>query len=262
MQIKQLRLKCPYADVFITSSDNEFVSLASKLVLNKIKKSRKIHKLIGLSGGSTPFPVYEQLSKMTSEEKILEKCFWFQVDERLTSDRNRCNKDKIAKSMFKSCVGLLKDNFLAVDLNNNLDTVCDKYTKSFYALPIEVRPPEPVDLLIMGLGSDGHTASLFPECDWKSDCEGSDFCVFTPESQPEPRLSLKLDRIINAREILFLVNGKEKKEALEDIFTLNNFLKPAGNIANSRHTVWVINSIEGHDWINPKIIESESEMDI
>lgn len=258
MQIKHLHLAEPDADVFITNSSDTFAKFASTKIFNKIKQSCKKNQLIGLSGGSTPFPVYKRLAEMASGNNFLDKSFWFQVDERLTKDESRCNQKKIIEAMFSNNSGLQKEALLAINLNDKKDNVGKAYSNMFNLLPSEVRTPEPIDLLVMGLGADGHTASLFPECDWKLNNTGTDFIVFTPQTQSESRISLKLQRIIEAKEIIFLINAKGKEEALEEIFKLNNYLKPAGYVAKSRHTNWIINTKDGHDWIDSNKIEYET----
>jgi 6-phosphogluconolactonase len=71
------------------------------------------------------------------------------------------------------------------------------------------------DLVLLGLGEDGHTASLFPNHDWGSAPDAPDvLAVFDSPKPPPQRVSLSAARLSRAREVLFLVAGESKREAI------------------------------------------------
>ena len=71
------------------------------------------------------------------------------------------------------------------------------------------------DLVLLGLGEDGHTASLFPNRDWGTEPDAPDaLAVFDGPKPPPQRVSLSARRLSRAREVLFLVAGASKREAL------------------------------------------------
>jgi len=71
------------------------------------------------------------------------------------------------------------------------------------------------DLVLLGLGEDGHTASLFPEQDMGSGRDAPDVLpVFDAPKPPPDRISLSAQRLSRARQVLFLVTGEAKREAV------------------------------------------------
>ncbi|HET8898676.1 MAG TPA: 6-phosphogluconolactonase [Rhodanobacteraceae bacterium] len=71
------------------------------------------------------------------------------------------------------------------------------------------------DLVLLGLGEDGHTASLFPGQDWGTQADAADaLAVFNAPKPPPERVSISAARLARARQVLFLVEGAGKREAV------------------------------------------------
>lgn len=71
------------------------------------------------------------------------------------------------------------------------------------------------DLVLLGLGEDGHTASLFPGHDWGLATASPDVLAVTHAPKPPPeRVSLSAQRLSRAREVLFLVAGQSKRDPI------------------------------------------------
>lgn len=71
------------------------------------------------------------------------------------------------------------------------------------------------DLVLLGLGDDGHTASLFPGHAWGTDAAAKDALPIRNAPKPPPeRVSLSAKRLSDAREVLFLVQGESKRSAV------------------------------------------------
>lgn len=86
------------------------------------------------------------------------------------------------------------------------------------------------DLVLLGLGEDGHTASLFPGHDWGTEAGAPDTLAIGDAPKPPPdRVSLSAARLSRARQVLFLVTGAGKRGALADWRA--GKLLPAGSIA-------------------------------
>ncbi|HNX76780.1 MAG TPA: 6-phosphogluconolactonase [Candidatus Rifleibacterium sp.] len=227
-----------------------YADAAAKAVAANVQSSATRPFLISLSGGSTPFPVYQKLAPMLAQSGIANNCFWMQTDERLVdADDERSNQRGIMASLMAGGF-LAQSSFFAAPVGRGLAIpsesafaeLCQSYQRSLLGLPSEIRPPAPIDLLLLGVGADGHTASLFTDTDWQKRSSDSGFAVFSSASQPEPRLSLTLERILQARQIIFMVSGASKAAILQKIFFEPDDSIPAAYIATRKKALWILDS--------------------
>jgi 6-phosphogluconolactonase len=73
------------------------------------------------------------------------------------------------------------------------------------------------DMVLLGLGEDGHTASLFPGNDWGTAPGSPDtLAVLQAPKQPSPRVSLSATRLSRTQKLMFLVSGESKHQAIAD----------------------------------------------
>ncbi len=162
--------------------------------------------IVALSGGRTPWVTFRFLAL---EALSWEHTYIFQVDERVVpADHADRNLTQLRKSLMGVRLRDEQIHPMPVD-STDLNAACNNYVA---ALQARAGTPPILDLVHLGLGSDGHTASLFP-ADPVLDVVDSDVALAGPY-QGRRRMTLTYPAINRARRILWLVTGAEKSNAL------------------------------------------------
>lgn len=175
---------------------------------------------ISLAGGSTPGAIYRMLAKPPRVENVdwsKVKLFW--GDERWVSPDDVQSNFKMVHETLLSQLGSRQPQIFAV--NTSLDTPLQA-AKQYAEVIQKELPTEPrFDLMLLGIGEDGHTASLFPGAQVLRD-KNPALCVATehPEEK-KPRISLSPRAILSSRRILFLVKGEAKADMVQRIIEGN-----------------------------------------
>jgi 6-phosphogluconolactonase len=172
---------------------------------------------LALSGGRTPWAMLAILGE-------LELMPWaatelFQVDERIASPGSE------DRNLTHMVLGLSMDHQSALRpmpvTQRNLEQAARDYESSL---------PERFDLVHLGLGPDGHTASLVPG-DPVLEVSDRRVALTETEYQGHPRMTLTYPAIDDARQILWLVTGAAKREALQQLLAGDESV-PAGRVRN------------------------------
>ena len=156
-----------------------------------------------LSGGTTPVNVYKLLAK---EQVNFDKWHIYFGDERCFPLDHLERNSNIAKSTWLSKVNILKSNIFIIpaELGNSEGALV--YEKL-------LDKNKPFDLVMLGLGDDGHIASLFPSHQW--DNSKQVVSVSNSPKAPSDRISLTPSRLSNTQDVLFLISGKNKVNAFK-----------------------------------------------
>ena len=170
---------------------------------------------IALSGGSTPLLLFKSLSnKLSSSIDLNTKFYW--VDERCVEPNSDDSNYKMAKenlfinNIFKS------ENIYRIKGENDPFEEVINYNKILReTLPVKNNIAR-FDLIILGLGDDGHTASLFPH-EFISLRDRENCLVASHPSSGQKRISLSEKIINNAKEVIFHVTGSGKKYIIDEI---------------------------------------------
>jgi 6-phosphogluconolactonase len=160
---------------------------------------------IVLAGGGTPQRVYAALAGEDHDWSRWQ--VWYGDERCLPADHPERNS-QMAEAVWLKRVALPDAHLHSIPAELGAIEAAKAYTRPLAAVTT-------FDLVLLGLGEDGHTASLFPGHDWGT---GSDapavLPVFDAPKPPPERVSLSAWRLGAARQVLFLVTGAGKYEAV------------------------------------------------
>ena len=165
---------------------------------------------LAVSGGSTPVALFEHLSRM---DILWQDVVITLVDERWVEPTEDDSNERLVQTH------LLRNNAAAatfIGMKNGALTAGGGEAECEQQLQ---KVPQPFDVLILGMGGDGHTASLFPGADnlaAATDMDSDRRCMgLAPTTAPRERMSLTLPAILNSRELFLHIVGRDKKNVLK-----------------------------------------------
>jgi len=217
--VKMIEKNIDFYKFLIFENKIKLVSYLAEYISNKIKITLGVKDRFKfcVCGGSTPKVIYEELSNIDLS--------WQDVDIFLGDERcvdplsDESNTNMLKNSLLKNYAS--KAFFCEVFKNNNLN---DDLAKGFYLKTLKEKVfgnPPVFDLTLLGLGDDGHTASLFPY----KDINNSDDLIITSFGKDLKRISLTPKIISASSEIAFLVTGASKNLALKRLIDKNESTK-------------------------------------
>ena len=211
-----------HVDFYSTNSSESLAEDLSHNIGEILKQSIKSdgRSSLAVSGGRTPVPLLDALSNLSLD--------WSSVDLTLVGDRwvepshEDSNEKLVRAHLIKNKAK--KINF--VPLKNNNKTAKDGHKLSEELLQ---QVKSPFDVVVLGVGSDGHTASLFPCSDELT--EGMNLnnpcrlIATSPKTAPYERMSLTAKTIIDSKNIFLHLNGSGKLHTLELAMTNKDAMK-------------------------------------
>jgi 6-phosphogluconolactonase len=198
---------------------------------------------ICLAGGSSPQNLYRLLATDAWRTKIpWQRLHWFIGDERFVAADDPLNNMGMARRTFLDlCAPVANIHPILTDTADPEQSAqrYERELKSFYgAQQLDAARPL-FDVVLLGVGPDGHTASLFPG--YPAMDETTHWVVGVPEAHVEPfvpRVTLTLPVLGACREMLFEVAGLEKRAILTRVLAGENL--PASRVHSMGETVWLV----------------------
>lgn len=198
---------------------------------------------ICLTGGSSPKKLYQLLGSEAWRSKIpWDRVHWFIGDERFVAENDPLNNMAVARTTFLDRNAPSGHIHPIPTTAENPDASAEAYVrelKAFYGAE-SLDPARPLfDLVLMGVGPDGHTASLFPG--YPAVEETQRWVVGVPKANVAPfvpRVSLTLPALASCREMLFEIAGHDKQPILTRL--LNGETLPAVRARSNGETVWLV----------------------
>lgn len=217
------------------------------IVLSQIQTAVQQRGLctIALSGGSTPKPLYEALAQ---QELPWDKIHIFWGDERYVPPEHPDSNQRMARQAWLEKVNLPENNIHPMPTQGN-DPAADAQIheaelRDFFKA---VKGQFPAfDVILLGIGDDAHTASLFPGTEA---LHVRDRWVTVGNKDGQPRITFTIPLINHARCVIFMVAGASKQTALAQIFApeANQTIYPARSIQPEGELWWLLDASAGEN---------------
>jgi 6-phosphogluconolactonase len=200
---------------------------------------------IALSGGGTPKPLYEAIAQ---QQLPWDKIHVFWGDERYVPPDHPESNQLMARTTWLNKVPIPAKNIHPM-LASEADPAvaaskCEQELLEFFQLSPGKLPV--FDLILLGIGDDGHTASLFPHT---PALKVSDRAVTIGNKDGQPRITFTYTLINQARCVMFLVAGASKREALAKIFApvADSSTYPSRLIQPQGQLLWLLDRAAGQE---------------
>lgn len=191
---------------------------------------------VALAGGSTPRQTYELLS---SADWAWDRIHWFWGDERMVPHGHPESNVHLARTTLFDGVAVPDDHVHPMPTAGPPDQAAARYEGT---LRRHLGDRDyTFDLVLLGLGADGHTASLFPDTDLHPD----DSAWVRPTTAPtdhaiRQRLTCTLAALNQARAGYFLVSGESKRNAVRAVLDDQDPSLPATHVRPTRQLRWFL----------------------
>ncbi|QQO24547.1 6-phosphogluconolactonase [Bradyrhizobium diazoefficiens] len=198
---------------------------------------------ICLTGGSSPKKLYQLLGSDAWRGRIpWERVHWFIGDERFVPESDPLNNMAVARATFLDRNAASSHIHPIPTATETPEESAEAYARELHAFygADQLDPARPLfDLVLMGVGPDGHTASLFPG--YPAIEETERWVVGVPKANVAPfvpRVSLTLPTLASCREMLFEIAGHDKQAILTRLVNGENL--PALRARSNGETVWLV----------------------
>ncbi|NES82410.1 MAG: 6-phosphogluconolactonase [Moorea sp. SIO2B7] len=231
--------------VEVLADKQELIERSLMIVLEKVQAAiqKRGQCTIALAGGGTPKPLYEALAtKSLAWEKI--QVFW--GDERYVPADHPDSNQKMAREAWLNKVNIPSINIHPMPTEASEPKIdAQKHEAELYQFFQVAAGEFPIfDIVLLGIGDDGHTASLFPHTEA---LKVSDRLVTVGNKDGQPRLTFTFSLINHSRCVVFLVAGANKRPALEQIFaqSADEMTYPARLIQPQGELWWLLDKSAG-----------------
>jgi 6-phosphogluconolactonase len=195
-----------------TASEKDFVERGVSLLRDEIADAIKQRgrAIVGLSGGSTPRPIYEILGK---EKLDWSRVYIFLVDERSIAKDHPDSNQFLLRSTLLRHAPTPESHLFFPDTSLSLNECVARYDEELRTLLRD----DGADIVTLGLGEDGHTASLFPPLG--EEAFGRNFAIHTTTDRfaVRDRISVTLRVLQEARHTVFFLSGAAKQTVWEEM---------------------------------------------
>jgi 6-phosphogluconolactonase len=231
--------------VEVLSDQSALITRSLDLILSRLETAIEQRGIftIALSGGSTPKPLYEAIA---NQKLPWDKIHVFWGDERYVPPNHPDSNELMARQAWLDRVDIPAANIHATPtLEGNPAVSAAKYEQHlqefFHSAPTKFPS---LDVVLLGMGDDAHTASLFPHTDA---LKVRDRLITVGNKDGNPRITFTYPFINAARSVIFVVAGANKRPALAQIFApeADDFAYPSRLIQPQGELWWLLDAAAG-----------------
>ncbi|MEO6975876.1 MAG: 6-phosphogluconolactonase [Gallionella sp.] len=210
---------------YSTTEELEAAAVHTILQTAQLAIGRRNEFHIVLAGGNTPRRIYESLRSADTGWLAWHVYFG---DERCLPADHAGRNSRMAGLAWLDHVGIPATQIHVIEADRGAELAARRYAHI-------VDRVEQFDLVLLGLGEDGHTASLFPHHDPGNTPDAPAVLAVHDAPKPPPeRVSLSANRLSAARQVMFLVTGESKRQAVQGWHNGMDIpaaaIKPAGGV--------------------------------
>lgn len=229
-------------EVIVVADPTALAEAAARRLINRV--SNKDRAAVCLTGGSTPQDLYHLLAQEPLRSEVpWDRVHYFMGDDRFVPETDALSNMGMARRLFLDRIPAPRQNIHPIATETNYPEGAARLyaeeLKRFYGAD-RFDPARPLfDLVLMGLGSDGHAASLFPNSPALDEKERWVVGVAKAGMEPfVPRVTLTFPALASTREMLFLVDGAGKRDILSRILCGEDL--PAHRAYSDGELVWLV----------------------
>lgn len=238
MDKKHLYSFDPRRKIYIGENEMAAVTFATDhfITIAKDALEEKGAFFVALSGGSTPKKIYQMLANHHRSSIDWSKVYIFWSDERSVPPDHPDSNYKMAMDHGMNSLGIPQNQIFRMHGEKNaIDGA-----KQYEATIDRVLKNHSFDLIMLGMGDDGHTASLFPKTKALHE-KNARVCANYVDSKKTWRITFTFDWINEAKNIAIYVLGDRKKERLFDVLFDKSNSYPASKIGTIVHpAIWIV----------------------
>src|SRR5271154_889587 len=229
-------------EVVVVADTAALAETAAQRLVKRVARDGR--SAVCLTGGSSPEGLYRLLAEEPWRGKVpWDRVHWFMGDDRFVPQSDPLSNMGMARRLFLAAAGAPRGNVHPIPTDANYPegaaNIYEDELKSFYGAD-RLDPARPLfDLVLMGLGPDGHTASLFPQSPALEEITRWVVGIAKAGLEPfVPRVTLTFPALASTREMLFLVDGEGKRDILRR--GLSRDYLPAARAYADGALVWIL----------------------
>jgi 6-phosphogluconolactonase len=226
-------------EIRVFEDNTSLLDGATKAVIGELEAAGSYPRLV-LAGGSTPVGLYERLVRSSGDTIVWSRVRFTFGDERSVLPEHESSNFGMARRMLLDPLGIQPERVLRLHGENPAEKAAQKAHRAL----IEWAQRVPLfDVVLLGMGQDGHVASLFPSEEWPD--LGARLAVATKYPGGDDRVSLTPQALRSTRITVFLVSGSDKARAVVSALTADGVSARVPSrmvVSESSRALWLLDA--------------------